>query len=466
MRKNILYKVIILGITPFILSSCLVAKKYQTPDISAENLAYKADSISGDTLSIAGVKWEELFNDQTLKSYISKSLENNFDVRVAIKQIDIAEAYLKQGKMGYYPTINGNLSAGHQELSKNSQMGSFFKNGIDNFELSVGLSWEADIWGKIRSQKRAMEANYLYSQAARQAVQTRLIANVASSYYQLVAIDQQIELTKETIETRNKSVETMTALQEAGVVNAAAVKQAEAQYYNAHIILIDLEKQAKLVENVISILLGEAPHTIERTSLDNQVISSDLKVGVPSQLLTNRPDVLMAEYKYRNAFEMKNVARSLYYPSFTLSASGGFQSIDFSKFLNPYSLFANILGGLTQPIFNQRKIRTQNEVASAQQEQTLIQFEQAFVNASKEVSDALYNYESASEKLQFQDKMVESLSLAEEYAQELLNNGLANYLEVLTAQENVLNAKLAVTNLKLTQLNAMVELYRALGGGK
>ena len=263
----------------------------------------------------------------------------------------------------------------------------------------------------------------------------------------------------------DKSQVTEQALKEAGNVTEVGVKQTEAQLYTAQGILIDLKNQARLLENTMSILLGNAPQEIARGSLENQEIDIVLNTGIPAQLLRNRPDVMAAEYKLMNAFELTNAARANFYPSLTLSATGGFQNIEIDKLFNANSLFATIIGGLTQPIFNKRQIRTQYEVSQAQQEQAYLDFRLAVITASKEVSDALYNYEAATEKIEVNQKEFEAYNLATDYSEELLNNGFANYLEVLNAQENALNSSLNLISTKNNQLQAIVDLYEALGGG-
>src|SRR5690606_19142609 len=223
------------------------------------------------------------------------------------------------GKAGYFPTLNGSATAAHQQFSESSQFGDI--SSANQFEVSAGLSWEADIWGKIRSTKRASEANYLQTVAAHQAVKSRLVANIAATYYQLLAVDEQIRVTEQTIATRTKGLETTIALKDAGNVTEVGVKQTEAQLFTAQAILIDLQTQSRLLENTLSILLGSAPQQINRNTLEAQQIDIPLKTGVPSQLLANRPDVIAAEYSLVNAFELTNVARSSFYPSLTLNAS-------------------------------------------------------------------------------------------------------------------------------------------------
>ncbi len=446
------------------LQSCFVAKEYSRPENVVESERFRTDQLPQDSLSMATVSWKEIFTDPILQGYIEEGLNNNMDIRIALQQIAIAEAYVKQGKAGYLPSLNLNASAAHQEFSASSQYGGEISSA-NQFEISGGLSWEADIWGKIRSSKRASEASYLQTVAAHQAVKSRLVANIASTYYQLLALDEQIQVTKETVETRTEGLETTIALKDAGIGNEAGVKQTEAQLYTAKAILVDLKTQVRLMENTLSILLGSSPHEINRNTLDAQSIDIPLETGVPSQLLSNRPDVMAAEYSLVNAFELTNVARSNFYPSLTINANGGLQSLELDKLFNANSLFASLIGGLTQPILNGRKIRTQYEVSQAQQEQALLQFKKSLLIAGKEVSDAMFSIESATEKIEIKKSENEAYVLATEYSQELLDNGLANYLEVLIAQGFALNSNLDLVAAKNNRLQAIVDLYEALGGG-
>ncbi|MGB8376432.1 MAG: efflux transporter outer membrane subunit, partial [Salegentibacter sp.] len=350
-------------------------------------------------------------------------------------------------------------------LSKNSQFGSFFNGNITQYDVTGNLSWEADIWGKIRSNKRALQADYLQTVAAHKAVKTRLIANIAITYYQLLMLDEQKRITLETINTRSKSLETTKALKEAGNVTEVGVQQTEAQLYSAQSLLIDINNEIRLLENSFSILLGTAPQQIDRGELQDQEISTPLHTGVPAQLLRNRPDVIAAEYNLVNAFELTNVAKSNFYPSLVLSASGGFQSLDLKDLFNANSLFANLAGSLAEPILQGRRIRTQYEAAQARQQEALLNFRQSILTAGKEVSDALYNYQASTDQIEVKTKEFGAYQKASDYSQELLNNGLANYLEVLTARENALNSRLRLINAEFNQLKSIVELYEALGGG-
>lgn len=467
MKKRFLYTALPIAIVSLSMQSCFVAKNYDRPEVIDEPM-YRTTNASQDTLSMANLPWKELFNDPILIQHIDKALEQNLDIRIAMENIAAAEAYMKQGKMGYAPTLSIGGDYTHSVNSKNSSTAAMFggeRNRIDQYQATANLSWELDVWGKIRSNKRAFAASYLQTVSAHQAVQTQLIATIATTYFQLLSLDEQKKVTEKTIENRTSSLETITALKEAGQVTEVAVKQTEAQLLNAQSLLVDIKNNIKLTENVLSILLAENPNAIERSTLDAQALQTDLHIGVPIQLLSNRPDIRVAEFGLINAFELTNVARSNFYPSFRLTAVGGFQSIDFDQLFNATSLFTNLIGSMTQPLINGRQIRTQHQVSQANKEKAYLNYKKAVLTASKEVSDALYTYQSLSEKKVLKEKEYQAYTLATEYSEELQNNGMANYLEVLTARENALAAQLSLISTELGQLNALVQLYKAVGGG-
>ncbi len=462
MKKQHIIKSVLLIATMIVAQSCFVAKNYETPKVTTENLYRTEQTI--DSISLAMVSWDKLFSDTLLQAYINEGLQNNLDMQIALQNMAAAEATMKQGKAGYFPSLTGNATWTHQETSENSQFGSLFSS-IDQYELSAKLSWEADIWGKIRSNKRASVAQYLQTEAAKQAIQTQLVANIASLYYQLLATDAQINVVIKTLENRNKSVEVIQALKESGSVNEVAVQQTEAQKYAAEIILKDLEYNRKVLENSFSQLLGKAPSNVERSTFENQQIDADVKIGLPAYLLSKRPDVVVAELNFRNTFELTNVARSYFYPSLTVNATGGLQALELKDWFSSKSIFANILTGLTQPIFSQRQNKTRLEVAKANQQKAYLQYEKALLVAGKEVSDALASYENETDKLTIREKQLDALTKAADYSDELLQYGLVNYLEVLTAKDNALNTEINYIDNKYKQLNAIITLYKALGGG-
>ncbi|MXN91384.1 efflux transporter outer membrane subunit [Flavobacterium sp. Sd200] len=465
------YRIIILAGAGLLLQSCFVAKEYKRPDVKAENL-YRTEVQVQDSTSLADISWDKIFTDNLLQGHIKKGLTNNFDIRVAVQNIVAAEAYLKQGKAGYQPTFNLGADWTHQELSNNSQLGALFSQQtgggrvrVDQYQITGSLAWEADIWGKIRSNKRALNATYLQTVAAKQAVQTQLISDIASTYYQLLSLDMQLKIADSTLVNRNESIEVIHALKDAGNVNEVAVKQTEAQKYATEIIIEDLKNSIVLMENYMNILLGQAPGPIQRSAFEDQQLNPEIKLGFSASLLRNRPDVIAAEYALVNTFELTNVARANFYPALKVTGTGGLQTIDIDNLFSANSLFANVISGLTQPLFNQRQNRTRMEVAKANQEAAYVQFQQAVVSASREVSDALANYNNETKKIGIREQQADALTKAADYSDELLEYGLVNYLEVLTAKDNALNTQLSLVDNRYQQYLAIVTLYRALGGG-
>lgn len=451
-----------------LLQACFVAKPYQKPKDLVNDSYYRTDQLPTDTANMANLSWRELFTDDKLSDYIDKALTENLDIRSAIQQIAAAEAYMKQGRAGFFPTLSAGPSYTWQTNSINTQLGQLGGGKRQNFHIygiAGNLSWEVDIWGKIKSNKDAAVANFLKSQAAHQAVKSDLIAAVADTYYQLLALDEQKKITQETITYRAQNLETTKALKTAGTVSEVAVKQSEALLMNSRGILVNLDNSIKLMENYFCMLLSIPPQPIERNTLDHQQITTTLAAGVPVQLLTNRPDVRAAEFGYMNAFFGTNAAKAAFYPSLTLSANGGLQSIDFDKLFSVSSLFGTITGSLMQPILNRRQIRTQYEVSQANQQIAFNSYKKTVLTAAKDVSDALFSYDAQQKLIDIKRDEFQKYDTAAQYSQELVNNGMGNYLDVITAMQNALNAELNYVDAKYGRLNAIVQLYKALGGG-
>ncbi|MDM1071075.1 efflux transporter outer membrane subunit [Empedobacter brevis] len=466
MKKYRIFNITLIAAGLFAVQSCFVAKDYKRPEAVVNEANFRTDVIAKDSANVAAVSWKQIFTDTQLQALINQGLQNNLDIRSALQNIAVAEAYAKQGKAGYLPTLSVGPKYTFTENSLNTQFGALIqKRGQSQYEVSGNLSWEADIWGKIRSNQRASVATYLQTVEAHKAVKTQIVASIANAYYNLLALDEQKRILDKTLINREQSLETTKALKEAGSVTEVAVNQTEAQLFNVKSLLVDVENGIKLNENVMSVLLGTNPQSIHRTNLASQAVNQKLSVGVPAQLLENRPDIKAAEYGLVNAFENVNIANASFYPSLTISATGGVQGIDIDKLFSAQSLFANVIGGLAQPLLQQRKLRTQKEVALANQENALINYKSKILNASKEVSDALYTYDAATKKAEYKQKEYQLYNQAITYSEELLNYGMANYLEVITARDNGLNAELNVVDAKLSSLSSMVELYRAVGGG-
>src|SRR5699024_3891497 len=297
------------------------------------------------------------------------------------------------------------------------------------------------------------------------AVQTSLIANVANIYYQLLALDKQLEITRETVENRRQDVETVRSLKEGAMVTGVALQQSIANRYAAEVTIPQLKQQITEQENTLSNLLGRAPGTIKRSSLARQDPIDSLAIGLPAQLLRNRPDIIAAENAFRSAFELTNNARAYFYPSFTLTAEGGFQSLETKNLFEPGSVFYNLIAGLTQPIFNKGQNRARLKTSKAQQKQALLELKNTILMAGSEVSNTLSQFKNVEQQLEFRQKQMDALENSVEYSRELLQYGEATYTEVLTAQQTYLSAQISNVNDRLQQLTAGVNLYRALGGG-
>ena len=466
MKKYRIFNITLIAAGLFAVQSCFVAKDYNRPEAVVNEANFRTDVIAKDSATVATVSYKQIFTDGQLQALINQGLQNNLDIRSALQNIAVAEAYAKQGKAGYLPTLSVGPKYTFTESSRNTPFGAMMTDRSQSqYEVSGNLSWEADIWGKIRSNQRASAATYLQTVEAHKAVKTQIVASIANAYYNLLALDEQKIILDKTLINREQSLETTKALKEAGSVTEVAVNQTEAQLYNVKSLLVDVENGIKLNENVLSVLLGSNPQSISRSTLTAQNINSKLSVGVPAQLLENRPDIKAAEFGLMNAFENVNIANASFYPSLTISATGGLQGIDIDKLFSAQSIFATVIGGLTQPLLQQRKIRTQKEVALANQEKALITYKSKILNASKEVSDALYTYDAAVKKADYKQKEYLLYNQAITNSEELLNYGMANYLEVITARDNGLNAELNVVNAKLSSLTSMVDLYRAVGGG-
>ena len=458
---------IIKSITSFIwlfvliifLSSCKVLQPYKQPDVLSKEKLFR-DLAINDSTNIADMPWRSLFTDKLLQNLLEEAIKNNPDLQIAITRMKKAEANFKQSKASLFPSLNLNADASYQNNDAAVA-------GVPaTYQFSGTASWEADIWGRLRSAKRANLSLFLESEAYKRAVQTRLIANVAINYYTLLAFDAKLQVTEKTIENRNSDVETMKLMKDNDLVTGADLVQSQANLYSAKVTIPEIKQSIYETENALSLLLGRNPGPITRSSLNEQEISTDLRTGIPAQLLANRPDVQEAEYQFRYGFEMTNVARKYFYPSLTISATGGITSTDLSKLFNVSSVFWNIVGGITQPILNQGQNKQRFRVAQANQEEYLVTFKQTLLTAGQEVANALHGYQTASEEIALRTSQIEFLKKSVDYTMELLKyTSSTNYTDVLTSEVNLLSAQLNSINDKLLQLQAVVSLYQSLGGG-
>lgn len=445
----------------FVLVACKVTRPYETPQVRIDSL-YR-DAATTDTTTIANLRWNELFTDPVLQRLLHEGIAKNIDLQAAYTRIQQAQAYYSQSKAAFIPSLDANAGVTASKLSEAQGFG--IRTSATQYQLGVSTAWEADIWGKLKSSKKASLASLLQTDAAAKAIQTRLVADIANYYYVLLALDQQLAITRQTISNWDTTVQTMRVLKEAARVTEAAVVQSEAQRYAAEVTIPDLKQSIKETENALSILLGSVPAAMQRGNMQNQPVTELLQTGIPAQLLANRPDVWQAELNFRYYFELTNVARTYFYPSLTITGSAGLNALSFADLFDPSSFIASIGAGLTQPIFNRRANKTRLEVAKLQQREALLGFQNTLLNAGREVSDAMSLHETALEKISIRTNQMTALQKSVDYTQELLRNGFGNYVEIITARQSLLQAELGRVNDRLQQLQAVVNLYRSLGGG-
>lgn len=438
------------------LSSCRIYKAYERPDISLDSL-YR-QSGNPDTLSIGNLSWREVFTDDSLQALIEQGLRQNTDLQIARLRIKEAEAVLLAAKLSYLPGFT---------LSPQGSVSSFdHASATRSYQLPITASWEIDLFGGLLNAKRKARAALEQSKAYRQAVQTQLIATIANSYYTLLMLDEQLKISEVTAENWRESVQTMREMKEAGMTNEAAVSQSEANYRSVEADIPNLKRQIHETENALSVLLGSHPEAISRGSLSAITMPERISAGIPLQLLSNRPDVKQAEMSLAMAYYGTNAARSAFYPLVSITGSAGWTDNLGETILNPGKFLATAIGSLMQPLFNQGKNIANLKVAKAQQEEALLSFRQSLLNAGAEVSDALYQYQSAEEKEKQRLLQVKSLENSVTATRSLFLLGSSTYLEVLTAQQSLFSAQLLQVSDRFERLQAVINLYHALGGGR
>jgi len=453
-----------------VLSACKVSKDITIPPDAAP-LAYR-NATSTDTATVATVQWKDYFINKSLQVLIDSAMMNNFDIELAIKNIEAGRLVLRQSKLGNLPEVNLHAVGSFTRPSDNSlnglSLGKFLgKSYIEDYSASAVISWEADIWGKIKNHKARSLAAYLQTGEALKAVQTSLIASIAKGYYNLLMLDAQVEIAKKNLLLIDSTLEIIKLQFTAGQVTALAVQQATEQRWAAAQLIPQLEQEITIQENALSILAGLPPAAIKRNDeLNNIVFTDKISAGIPTSLLQNRPDVRARELALNIANANTGIAKANMYPTLSITAAGGINAFKTSNWFNiPASLFGAIAGGITQPLFQRKQLKTQYELAKIDRDKTVIEFRQSVLNAVGEVADALVQVEKLKEQESIAATRVSTLQDAISNANLLFRNGMANYLEVILAQRNVLQVELQLAMLKKEQLTARVELYRALGGG-
>lgn len=442
------------------LASCGIYTNYERPAQAVADMdsLYRPEARPDTTRSIATLRWEELFTDTCLQQLIRQGLAANADLAVARLQVEEAQATLRQSKLAYLPSV---------QLEPTGTLSSFDGQKTQKtYSVGASASWEIDLFGKLRNSKRQALASLLASDAYRQAMQTQVVATVADSYYALLMLDEQIRITEQTAESWREYVRSLAALMQAGQADRATLAQAEASRLAAESSLLSLQQQAIEQENALCVFVGLTPRRLERGTMDGQHFPSHLSVGVPLDLLSRRPDVRQAEANLMQAFYATNSARAAFYPSITLSGSAGWTNSGGTAVANPGAWLLQAVGSLVQPLFNRGQNLANLKIAKAQQEEAVLQFRQSLLDAGNEVNNALAQWQTARERIRLDNGQVEQLTITLGDTELLMENSAdTNYLQVLTARQSLLSAQLAVASDRYDEIQGVIELYHALGGG-
>ncbi|MCL1942360.1 MAG: TolC family protein [Candidatus Azobacteroides sp.] len=465
MKHRVLHIIlpVIAGILFF--GSCAIP--YQRSDQLPVSGLFRTFAGTDTTNTLATVSVYDFYDDPLLQQLITEALDSNINIRLAINRLAQVSQYVKQSKAALFPTLDVGLSGSVYDVSKygNSVRP---KNPLTELQLAATAGWEIDIWGKLSSAKRAQQAQYFQQEATVRATQTQIAADIAGAYYQLITLDHQRAITEQSIESYTNYLQTVEDLEKSAQVTEVAVLQAKSQLASAKAYLPQITASIAIEENYICLLLGKTPASVPRSgNFDLTIFHSETpEIGVPVQLLSNRPDVQAAEFTLRAAHEEFNAARAAMYPRLTLTGSVGPDAKGLANWFNmPGSLLWNAVAGLTQPIFNGRTLKTQKEVARLQEDAAFISFKQTLLNAGNEVSNALASIRFVTQQAAYQKEQVDALKSAYEYSQELLVSGYATYLDVLSAQNSVLSSELSLYSTYNTIIQQKIILYRALGGG-
>lgn len=439
------------------LTGCGIYTKYRQPETNTDGLFGALPEEVDTTSSLADLKWEELFTDASLRKLITRALEANTDLNVARLKVEEARASLSAAKQAYLPSAQLDLEGALSSFDGSKP--------TKTYSLGASASWELDFFGKLTNAKRRERAALEQSEAYRQVVQTQLIATVAESYYTLLMLDEQVAVTTETVESWKEYIRSLKALMRAGQADRATVNQAEASRLDAEASLLDLKQQVTETENTLCALLFWTPQPVARGTLGEVDFPESLSVGVPLNLLANRPDVWQAEAVLKQAFYATNQARSSFYPSVTLSGSAGWTNSGGSLVTNPGAWLLQAVGSLVQPLFQRGQLMANLKISKAQQEEALLQFQQTLLDAGAEVNNALSQWQTARQKTVLDREQVEHLKDALRDTELLMEHGTTNYLEVLTARQSLLVARLSLVADRNAEIKSVITLYHALGVG-
>ncbi|MDE6033415.1 MAG: TolC family protein [Muribaculaceae bacterium] len=448
-------------------SGCHIYQKFEMPDSSALTREYvEAKAADVDSTALGALPWQQVFTDPVLTDLINQALENNTDLKNAKLNIDVAHANMLGARLSYLPSV---VLAPQGGNSATNLPGGSWNNKNWTYSIPLSVSWEIDVFGKTLNSKRSAEAAFEMSKDYEQAVRSQIIGGVANCYYTISTLNAQLQLQKQTAESWAQSVETMKAVKEAGGTTEAAVVQSTAQYYSILASIKDLETSIEQANTTLSLLLGQMPQTWPIEPGLAVALPAEFNAGVPMVALANRPDVRAQERQLAIAYYTTNSARAAFYPSLSISANGGFTNSLGNMIFNPGKWFVNLAGQLTAPLFARGQNIARLKASKAQQEQALNTFEYTVMKAAGDVSNALTAYENVSAKQEMLRKQVDCMAQAVDITETLFTNSATNYnttyLEVLTAQQNLLSTQMGILNCGLSRSQAVVNLYQSLGGG-
>ena len=458
--KHTLYIYMVVA-SALLMQSCGIYNKYKRPEVNTKGLYRDISSdvdtlVSRDTTTLASTPWREVFTDPKLQMLIDSALANNSDLLTAALSVKQAEAMLSVAKLAYVPSFvfapSGSLSSWDNNKA------------VQTYSLPIQASWTIDLFGSLTNAKRAQQAVLIQSRDYQRAVKTSIISGVANCYYTLLMLDKQLEITRQTESLTCETWEKMQDMKQLYGYTEASVLSAKANYLAVQASIPEIERQIREVENSLSLLLAQAPQHIDRSTFEAQSLPANLSTGVGIQLLANRPDVHAKEMALANCFYNVNKARAAFYPNITITGSAAWTNSAGAGVVNPGKLLSSAVASLVQPIFMHGQLVAGLKVAKADQEKAYIAWQQSILNAGAEVSNALKLYETSARLSEIEAERIATLEANVEAVNELMTNG-ATYLEVISAQQTLLSSQLAKVADDFNKMQAVVNLYYALGGG-
>ena len=438
-------------------SSCHLYQSYEKPDMNVPDSLFRHPVAVNDTTSLATISWQELFTDSLLQQLIKQGLESNTDLNIARLKVEEAEAMLLSSKLSFVPSVSLNPQGNVSKVENHS--------GSSSYNLAVSANWEVDIFGKILNEKRSTEISLQQSEAFRQAVQTQLVATIANNYYTLLMLDQQADIARRTAKSWKESERVMKGLKKVGLATQISVAQTEANRLAVEASIISIERQINEMENALATLIGHPSQQIPRLSLSVQQFPDTLTTGIPLQMLSNRPDIHQHELELASTFYSTQTARAAFYPSITLGGNAGWTNAIAGKILNPRQWLLSAFGSIFQPLFNKGKNIANLKISKARQEEALLVFQQSLLDAGEEVNNALIQWQSARKRIILNEQQIQALQSALQDSKFMMRYSSSIYLAVLTAQQALLKVELDAVNDKFNEIQGVINLYHALGGG-